>query len=111
RERAAAVPDLYGGVVTPWKPPTADEGQFEVVTTAKSLDILVPPGQPVTQWMEMWAAGGCARRCDGVTEVLTIQPCLCPDDVDKRNELAKKGQACKITTRLSVMLPALPDLG
>src|SRR5664279_3397904 len=44
-------------------------------------------------------------------EQLKQTPCLCPSDPDRRAELAKKGSACKPTTRLNVMLPDLPDLG
>jgi Recombination directionality factor-like len=99
----------YGGTVTPWD--NNGSAEFEVITTTASLDIVVPPGQPVSQWYELWSGGGCLRRCDGVTNVLTMQPCECPADVEQRLELAKKGEACKATTRLNVMLPALPDLG
>lgn len=110
RELIEAAAAAYGGQATPWQNP-AGGAEYEVITTASAIDIVVPPGQPVSQWYEMWSGGGCQRRCDGVTNVLTMQPCLCPADVEQRLELAKDGQACKATTRLSVMLPALPDLG
>jgi hypothetical protein len=109
RELVAAAAEAYGGTVTPWQ--NGDRAEFEVVTTAAVLDIVVPPGQPVSQWYELWSAGGCQRRCDGVTNVLDMTPCACPQDVEQRLELAAKGEACKATTRLNVMLPALPDLG
>jgi hypothetical protein len=109
RDLVAAAAEAYGGTVTPWQ--NGDRQEFEVVTTAAVLDIVVPPGQPVSQWYELWAAGGCQRRCDGVTNVLDMSPCACPADVAERLELAKDGKACKATTRLNVMLPALPDLG
>jgi hypothetical protein len=109
RELIEAAAEAYGGTVTPWQ--NGDSAEFEVVTTAAALDIVVPPGQPVSQWYELWSAGGCQRRCDGVTNVLTMTPCACPADVEQRLELAAKGEACKATTRLNVMLPALPDLG
>lgn len=109
RELVDAAAEAYGGTVTPWDNNGSKE--FEVITTVASLDIVVPPGQPVSQWYEMWSGGGCQRRCDGVTNVLTMQPCECPADVEQRLELAKDGKACKATTRLNVMLPALPDLG
>jgi hypothetical protein len=60
---------------------------------------------------ELWSAAGCQRRCDGETETLKQQPCVCPADKDRRTELAKTGSACKPITRLNVMLPDLPDLG
>ena len=110
RELIEAAAEAYGGTVTPWANPGGGS-EFEVVTTVSVLDIVVPPGQPVSQWFEMWSGGGCQRRCDGVTNVLTMTPCACPPDVEQRLALAAKGEACKATTRLNVMLPALPDLG
>ena len=110
RDLIEAAAEAYGGTVTPWQNPGGGP-EFEVITTTPVLDIIIPPGQPVSQWMEMWSGGGCQRRCDGVTNVLTMGACLCPPDVEQRLELAKDGQACKTTTRLSIMLPALPDLG
>jgi hypothetical protein len=109
RELIEAAAAAYGGTVTPWDNNGSPE--FEVITTVAALDIIVPPGQAVSQWYEMWSGGGCQRRCDGVTNVLTMLPCECPADTDERLDLAKRGQACKATTRLNVILPALPDLG
>lgn len=92
---------LYGGTVLPW----ADrEGEFELVTDADSLPILLIPGQALSQWYETWSAGGCQRRCDGVTEVLSDKPCVC--DTESRDD-----RTCKPTTRLSVMLRDVPGLG
>lgn len=100
QERLSAVADLYGGKVEAW----ADrEGEFEVVTTVDSLPILLIPGQALSQWYETWSAGGCQRRCDGTTEVLSDGPCLCGQEDGDRT--------CKPTTRLSVMLPDVPGLG
>jgi hypothetical protein len=110
RELIEAAAEAYGGTVTPWVNPAGGQ-EYEVVTITPVLDIVVPPGQPVSQWFEMWSGGGCVRRCDGETNVLTMGPCLCPQDPSERVELAGKGEACKATTRLSVILPALPDLG
>jgi hypothetical protein len=115
RELVEAAAEAFGGSVVPWRNGERDE--WEVITTTATLDIVVPPGQPVTQWMELWSGGGCQRRCDGVTEIQGVErngepgPCLCPQDVDERIALAKDGKACKATTRLNVMLPQLPDLG
>jgi hypothetical protein len=115
RELVEAAAEAFGGTVTPWR--NGDHDEFEVITTVPAIDIVVPPGQPVSQWYELWSGGGCQRRCDGQTEIQGVDrngepgPCLCPADVDERIELAKKGEACKATTRLNVMLPQLPDLG
>ncbi|MCI0582326.1 MAG: hypothetical protein L0227_05415, partial [Chloroflexi bacterium] len=96
-----------GGVVTPWN------AEWEVVTTSPVLSIMVPPGQSLTQWYELWSAGGCQRRCDGRVNVLTDEPCLCPVDPEERRAGASANppSACKPTTRLNVMLPEIPDLG
>lgn len=109
RELIAAAAETYGGVAAPW---TNDGRQeYEVITEAASMDIVVPPGQVVSQWYEMWSGGGCVRRCDGVTNVLDMTPCACPQDTAERVAQAAEGLACKATTRLNVILPRLPDLG
>jgi hypothetical protein len=104
-----AVATTYGGKVTEWEG-APDEGYFQVTTEAKELRIILPPvfsaadGSPTTsysQWYELWSGGGCQRRCDGQTESLSGQACMCnPDD-----------RACDITTRVSFMLPEIPGLG
>lgn len=104
-----AAAEIYRGTVEPWQSPNGP--QWQLITTTDTLDILVPPGQSVEQWMEMWGGGGCLRRCNGITNVLDMSSCACPADVEKRLELAADGRACKATTRLWVMLPALPDIG
>ena len=101
-EHAAAI---YGGTVRAWAE------QFELIIEAAALDIVVPPGNSLSQWMEMWSGGGCQRRCDGERETLSDEPCKCPSDPVERRRLAAEGEACKPTTRLNVMLPRVPDLG
>jgi len=102
----------YGGSVRAWEG-APDEGYYELYTDTDTLDIILPPvfsdrdGEPtvpLSQFFELWTGGGCVRRCDGETELLSNKPCLCVvEDGDER--------ACKITTRLSVMLPKIPGLG
>lgn len=104
-----AVRDLFGGEVRPWTSPAG--AQWEVVTTSDTLPVVLLPEMALTQWMELWKGGGCERRCDGVVETLTDQPCICPADPSERREAAKVGGACKPTTRLSVMVRGLPDVG
>lgn len=98
--RLEAAADLYGGEVRPW---AEREGEFELFTETAELGILLLPGQTLSQWHEVWSAGGCQRRCDGVQEILTDSPCICDSEPGDR--------ACKPTTRLSVMLPDVPGLG
>jgi hypothetical protein len=70
-----AAVEAYGSAeIRPWG------DQWEVITPAKAFDILVPPGQTLTQWNELWSGGGCLRRCDGVTNQIDQSPCACPSD-------------------------------
>lgn len=94
---------LYGGDVIPWHP-SKGRNEFEVITTAKELPVILPPdplgGTPI---YELWSGGGIVRRCDGVTATVSqrtadgAEPaqvdCLCQAVMD-----------CKVTTRLSVVL-------
>jgi hypothetical protein len=66
----AKVAALYGGTVQPWTPQGGGAEAFEVITDSTRIPILVPP-QPVTQYFEQWSGGGCVRRCDGQTELLS----------------------------------------
>jgi len=101
--------ERYGGTVKPWKSPRGDE--WEVVSEATELDVIIPPFGYLQQWMEMWSAGGCQRRCDTQTEIITMQPCMCPSDPAERQELAKDGDACSPHSYLWVMLPGIQGLG
>lgn len=102
RELLEKVAALYGGTVTPWSPDDKAAGQFEVVTEATRMPILVP-NQPVSQYFELWSGGGCQRRCDGVTELLKDRPCICGPDPETRQ--------CKPTTRLNVVLADIAGVG
>lgn len=97
-EKVAA---LYGGTVKEWTPLNGGAAQWEVLTDATRLPILVPP-QPVSQWYELWSGGGCQRRCDGQREILTEAPCLCAQADDR---------ICKPTTRLNVVLRDVEGIG
>jgi hypothetical protein len=93
---------LYGGTVAAWQPQGGGPAQWEVYTDATRLPVYVPP-QPVTQFYELWSGGGCKRRCDGITELLSDRPCVCgPDPADRQ---------CKPTTRLNVVLKDVPGIG
>jgi hypothetical protein len=116
---ADAIAALYGGTVRAWN------GEHEVITKESAIGVTVPPrDQVVSQWYEMWTAAGCSRRCSGQQQV-NGNACLCPhasdpEDEDevarcalKRADMAKQNppQACKLITRISVMIPDLPGLG
>lgn len=106
-----AVAALYGGEVTRWRDKDSDPLQWEVVTTSDTLDIVVAPGQVLSAWYELWSGGGCQRRCDGITEMLSDSDCMCPADFEERRALAQQGKACKPTTRFSCLLRDVPVLG
>jgi hypothetical protein len=100
RVRIEQASRLYGGDVAEWEAPAGK--QFEVITKTDVLPVIVPPSDMAfSQWYELWSGGGCQRRCDGATESIGDQPCVC--DPEKRE--------CKIHTRLSVMLRDMPGLG
>jgi hypothetical protein len=99
RRRIEEAAGLFGGTVTPWEAPAGK--QWQVFTAAAEMDVIVPPSaMAFSQHYELWSAGGCSRRCDGQTESLSQQVCLCdPED-----------RECDIHTRLSVMIRDLPGL-
>jgi hypothetical protein len=109
RDALEAAAEVYGGTVKPWNGPDGDA--FELITTTNVLDVVVPPGNALSQWYEMWSGAGCQRRCDGQTETISGRPCLCPADQTQRSELSARGGACRPTTRLSVLLPKVKTVG
>ena len=96
-----AIAAIYGGEVKKWDDaPVGD--QWEVYSDTTSLDVIVPPVDlAFSQWMELWSGGGCTRRCDGQTNVLTNTACVCDPD----------NPECKPTTRLGVIIMALEGIG
>jgi hypothetical protein len=104
-----AIAEHWGGKVQPWAG-APEEGLFEVFSEAGAIDIVLPPvyadadGRPTvpySQWYELWSGGGCQRRCDGVTEGISGEACLCN----------REDRACNTVTRVSFMLPDIPGLG
>lgn len=109
KEAIDAAAEVYGGKIGTWSGPDGQE--YELITEANTLDVVVPPGNALSQWYEMWSGAGCQRRCDGQTETLSGSPCKCPTDQAQRTELSGRGQACRPTTRLSVILPQVRTVG
>jgi len=102
---------MWGGTVEKWQPQGAGAQQYRVITKAESIEALLPPGDPLSQYNEMWNKGGCMRRCDGQTEQITRRPCLCSAQYGEEWYLQPKGVVCAATSRLNVILPDLPDVG
>lgn len=107
-----AAADVWGGTVEKWQPLGNGAAQWRVITTTPSLDAILPPGDPMSQCYEAWTKGGAQRRCDGMTESLSDSPCVCRARWgDNFHEVAPKDEVCKVTTRLNVILPEMPDIG
>lgn len=97
------IAELYGGKVEPWQP-LKGNAQWQVITTSTEVPVMVPPQDPSqSQWLEMWSKGGCLRRCDGRTERISGNPCMCDPDPQERD--------CKMHTRIRVLLEEVPGIG
>jgi hypothetical protein len=110
-EHVRAAAELWGGEPESWKPLNSTIEQWRVITKAASIEALITPGDPLNQYNEMWSAGGCQRRCDGETELLSRKPCLCLARFGEDWHQQKKGTVCAATSRLNVMLPDLTGMG
>lgn len=111
-----AAADLWGGSVERWQPQGAGAPQFRVITKAEQIDAALPQGDPLSQHNEMWNKGGCMRRCDGQTELLSRKPCLCLAEYGEewhllRQDQRRKDKVCAATSRLNVILLDMPDVG
>jgi hypothetical protein len=114
----AAAAEEWGGTVEKWQPQGNGAPQFRAITKAVAIDAILPPGDPLSQSYEVWNRGGCARRCDGQTDLLSDTPCFCRQKWGEDFHLIKAPQRataeqtpCQATTRLSVILPSMPDIG
>jgi recombination directionality factor gp3-like protein len=110
-----AVAATYGGKVEAWKGPSGPE--FQVVTDVREFPVLVPP-QRIDPNYEAWGPGFRSRLCDGATERMRDQPCLCKQGEDGHVHDFVSGECacgtkreCKPTVRASVMLRDIPSIG
>jgi hypothetical protein len=110
-EHVSKAAELWGGKPEQWTPLNSSIGQWRVITQAASIEALITPGDPLNQYNEMWSKGGCARRCDGETELLSRKACLCAAQFGEDWHLQSKGRVCSATSRLNVMLPDLTGMG
>lgn len=110
-EHVRRASELWGGTPETWKPLNSTIEQWRVITEAPAIEALITPGDPLNQYNEMWSAGGCQRRCDGETELLSRQPCLCARQFGEDWHTQPKGRVCSATSRLNVMLPDLSGMG
>jgi hypothetical protein len=111
QEYVEAAADEWGGTAEKWTPQASEVAQWRVITDSTSLDAIMPPGDPLTQSYEQWNRGGVVRRCDSVTEKVSGKPCLCIAKYGEDWHEAGKKDVCAITSRFSVILPQMPDIG
>jgi hypothetical protein len=110
-EHVRRAAELWGGDAETWKPLNSTIEQWRVVTQAPAIEALITPGDPLNQYNELWTKGGCQRRCDGETELISRQPCICARQFGEDWHQQKKGTVCSTTSRLNVMLPDLSGMG
>ncbi|MFJ8687376.1 recombination directionality factor [Micromonospora wenchangensis] len=107
----AAVAAKFGGTPRPWASPMGP--QFEVITQAREIAVLVPP-QTIDPNYELWGNKFRQRMCDGETERIRNQPCLCQPvraAAAAAGRDPRPGDVCKPTTRLSLMVADIQSLG
>lgn len=102
---------LWGGEAHEWEPMGNGAKQWRVITEAKTIPAILPPGDPLTSAYESWSKGGCQRRCNGVTESFSGSPCIClAQHGEQWYELSAR-EVCVSKSRLKVLLPDMPGLG
>jgi len=101
RQVIEAAASLWGGNAEPWTDGPGG-GQWQVRSKASQIPVIVPPGDmSFNTSYEQWTAGGCQIRCDGRWDHVGDVACHCdPED-----------RECKITSRLSLIVPDLPGIG
>ncbi|MEV4079188.1 hypothetical protein AB0J43_02695 [Nonomuraea fuscirosea] len=109
-----AAAETYGTPVEEWQPQGSGGAQWRTVTDEIALDAILPPmpRSPLSRAYEKWGRGVIQRRCDGITLRHTDTPCVCKAQWgDLWWEKAPDRDRCKITARLNMMLPDIPDTG
>lgn len=110
-EHVRTAAELWGGTPETWKPLNSTIEQWRVITKTATIEALITPGDPLNQYNELWSGGGCQRRCNGQTELLSQQACICAARFGEDWHQQKKGTVCSATSRLNVMLPDLSGMG
>lgn len=95
---------VYGGDVRTWIEPRANPmNQWQVITEASEIRVLLPP-ESLSVWYELWSAGGLQRRCDGA---LCAVPVANSPDWAEVDCLCKHEMKCRPHVRLNVILPEI----
>lgn len=96
-----SIAEVYGGEVHPWEDASVGT-QWELYAETTTLDVIVPSiDLSFSQFYEQWSGGGCVRRCDGQTDLISDGPCVCNPEAPE----------CRPTTRLGVILSAVQGIG
>jgi hypothetical protein len=118
RVEIEAIAEQYGGKVGPWSDPKAPPGQWEVITDAHEIPVVLPPnplGDGPTY--EKWGGRGRERLCDGITMEVVRNGPEGPEPAEEDCYCARRGirpghkDACKPKLRLNVILPDLRFTG
>ena len=124
----------YGGEVTEWMHEGSKKGyqlgieqsELKAMFSAKELDS--GDYESCAQSFEMWNGQTNVRRCDGINcetwqptgekdrkgkdvHARVSCPCLCDRNAEDFRYLVSKGKACKLVTRMRVLLTEIPALG
>lgn len=111
RDLLAAAAEEWGGHVVEWTPLNSDAKQWSLTTETATLPAFLPPGDPLTQNLEMWSKGGAQRRCNGVTESKSGKDCLCFAQFGENFHERDPRDVCRPYSQLNLMLLNLPDIG
>lgn len=95
-ERAAV---LWGGGVREWN--NNGRTEYEVITDATSIPVRLSTALAFSQMYEQWGGGFCTQRCNGEWDEVRDCPCDCDPEAP----------ICKITTRLSLIVPDIGGIG
>lgn len=104
---------LYGGEAKPWFDQKANpRNQFEVITEATELNVVVVPDS-ISVAYERYGGKGIERLCDGMTAQVWTYAGRGQMDVDTVDCLcdADGALSCKIKTRLRVFFPDIAFAG
>ena len=105
------IAEMFGGTPQEWE--TNSEENLEIMSTVKTLDIIL---ESVRSEYALWARSNAPiRTCDGITQGDDKRsPCACREQVGDLREwkaAAKQGTACQPTVKAAFRLAENPDLG
>ncbi|QPI61767.1 hypothetical protein I1A49_16515 [Streptomyces malaysiensis subsp. malaysiensis] len=112
---AGKISSLLGGEAAEWE--TDKEDNIEVLTTSKSVEVIIDSSAAVDASMKKFGFTGLEHHCDGVVYLSDDDPklvgerCGCPALLQDRRDRAKSGKGPKPSVDLTFKLAAAPELG